>query len=374
MHSLCFSLLSCSNAPPHSLPPTLSPIFKRVNYEDRGKRSTLDGISEPEDLRRIFTYDLRQTELKQMVIAMKQVLLYSLPHYMLLRGQQIRHLELCDMLTMKYANKRNPDNPHIALCFSTKEGKTNAKADRHYSGSMRHRNIEDCSHRVSAFYFFMRFHISGEDPPDFSARKNWYNIKAVLCYDAGTGKCSDREKRITYPDHLRAATMLLNATGQNSTKGKTHLCRGSGVLAAERLGITVEIIKQMGFWEQSALKMHYMAMLPREGLFKMAEFETYDSIYWARDVEVPEVLLKKVFPWIEEWLEEFEKRKRFEAQPRRKKSKKNNGEEEERLDEADIKVQKTDLAAVGFLRLLKYLRKVKDFTCFNSLFSLQLTY
>jgi len=178
------------------------------------------------------------------------------------------------------------------------------------------------------------------------------------------GNAPDREKRITYPDHLRAATTLLNATGQNSTYGKTHLCRGSGVLAAERLNVGVDIIKQMGFWEQSALKMHYMALLPREGLFKMAEFETYDSIYWARDVEVPEVLLKKVFPWIEEWLEQFEKRKRFEAQPKRKKPKRSDGEAEERLDEADIKVQETDLAAVGFLRLLKYLRKVKDFTCF----------
>lgn len=83
---------------------------------------------------------------------------------------------------------------------------------------MRNKNPEVCPLGTLAAYFFWRWHCSGEKFPDFSARKNWYD----LCVFRG----KDPKKPMSYNTQLRYVTAAYKALNISIRK-KTHAARPS---------------------------------------------------------------------------------------------------------------------------------------------------
>ena len=65
--------------------------------------------------------------------------------------------------------------PAYALRLTTKQGKTNKFGRPVSVGIYRHKEIELCAFSAFGLYFFWRFHIAGEEVPDFTRKETWYN-------------------------------------------------------------------------------------------------------------------------------------------------------------------------------------------------------
>jgi hypothetical protein len=114
-----------------------------------------------------------------------------------------------------------------------------------------------------------------------------------------------------------------------------------GAQNAETHGTSLAQISQAGRWNQSVLCQAYLTHLPREFMRVVAGFSTSSGDYFlARAAhEPPHALQKQLWPWIEEW------EPRFEARARR-------------CSWAQGGLDEDDLAADGFLKLLRHLRIV----------------
>jgi hypothetical protein len=199
-------------------------------------------------------------------------------------------------------------------------------------GSLRHKDPLFCTQGALAQLFFWRWHIAGEAPPSFRRRSDWYRIKVLV------GK--DREQEISYPTQLQETWRVFGGAGVVSSK-KTHLPRRVGAQTAETYGTSLTQISQAGRWNQSVLCQAYLTHLPREFMRVVAGFSKTSSDYYiARAAyEPPEALQKRLWPWIEEWEPRFEVRAR-------------------RCSWAQGGLDEDDLAADGFLKLLRKLRVV----------------
>jgi len=112
-----------------------------------------------------------------------------------------------------------------------------------------------------------------------------------------------------------------------STKAKTHAARGSGTRMAEIRGASVADIRRAGRWSNGAMENCYLSQLPRETMRVLAGFsKDGGSFFLKRACIIPsEALSKQIFPEIDDLLAQNEGRD-------------------------------GNIAAVGFLRLLKELR------------------
>jgi hypothetical protein len=100
---------------------------------------------------------------------------------------------------------------------------------------------------------------------------------------------------------------------------------------AELNGLDEDQIRRLGHWEAGAMEKHYLSALPRKGMRVMSGFSPREgSYYLKRDcLEPPEILLQQVFPQLDNIL-----LRRQQGQ----------------VDQS--------LSCIGFLQLLKRLRKV----------------
>lgn len=95
-----------------------------------------------------------------------------LGHYLLLRGENRRAAELCDLSPLLLPKTEGP-SPCEAVVLTISNGKTNRFGRKQFMGSIRNRNPLFCVMNALALYFFWRWHISGEQPPSFTSRKSW---------------------------------------------------------------------------------------------------------------------------------------------------------------------------------------------------------
>lgn len=135
---------------------------------------------------------------------------------------------------------------------------------------------------------------------------------------------------MVYGTHLAFTSAALKAAGFR-TKAKTHIFRGSGARMAELAGAEHSQIRRAGRWNNSSVEGAYLTHLPREVLRGLAGFNVKGRTFFLpRDIEVPEELQKAVFPALDGWLERYTNNDNCQQ----------------------------SLAAFGFMRLLKELRKV----------------
>jgi Centromere DNA-binding protein complex CBF3 subunit, domain 2/Transcriptional activator of glycolytic enzymes len=300
----------------------------RETYKDRGSDGIQAGYS-PEEWQRIQHLLLSGAAHMPQNLRTRADLL--LGHYYLLRGENRRKMELADLSLLDYPPS---EGPTVCGCLVSllQDGKLNKTARKEFMGALRHKDPLFCTQGALAQLFFWRWHIAGEAPPSFRRRRDWYRIKVLV------GR--DREQELSYPTQLQETWRVFGAAGLVSSK-KTHLPRRIGAQDAETHGSTLAQISQAGRWNQSVLCQAYLTHLPRQFMRIVAGFSVSAGDYFlARAAhDPPAALQQQLWPWIEEW------ELRFEARARR-------------LSWAQGGLDEDDLAADGFLKLMRRLRTI----------------
>jgi hypothetical protein len=300
----------------------------RENFQDRSKEGIQAGYS-PEEWLRI--QDILLTGAAHMPQNLRTRVDLLFGHYYLLRGENRRKMELADLSLLDYPPS---EGPTLCGCLVSllQDGKLNKSARKEFMGALRHKDPLFCTQGALAQLLFWRWHVSGEAPPSFERRRDWYRIKVLVG--------QDREREISYPVQLQETWRIFGAAGLASSK-KTHLPRRVGAQDAETHGTSLAQISQAGRWNQSVLCKAYLTHLPRQFMRIVAGFSGSSGDYFlARAVhEPPLVLQKQLWPWIEDW------EPRFEARARRQ-------------SWAQGGLDEDDLAGDGFLKLMRRLRTV----------------
>ena len=312
-------------------------VRRRLNYEDRGQDTFLDGYNEETQLRNVLFYYWEHSKLET---GLRNNLCFLISHSTLLRGDNIRRLELADLFCIKLANENNAEiltyivdksklYSRIVLNISEQHllihsAKTIKDGEKNFTFSMRNKLPEFCALGALGFYFFYRWHLSGESFPCFDSNKDWYDIKVIQ----GKGKLTDE---ISYSAHRQGIKEGIQFAKIGSSK-ITHIMRGSGARMAEIGGALPHEIMKLGLWNSnlSVLEKTYLGDIPVPAVKVQAGFtREVGSVFLPRSqFEPPDELMKLIFPWVESVIQDLEQKKR------------------------------KDLSTSGFLQLLKRLRVI----------------
>ena len=92
------------------------------------------------------------------------------------RGEICRNLELPD-LRIASLNFEPQNVPAVAM--AAMNGKTNVFGKTLFTAMARSKRPEICGIGMLGFYFFYRWHVTGEPFPDLATREAWYTIKVL---------------------------------------------------------------------------------------------------------------------------------------------------------------------------------------------------
>jgi Centromere DNA-binding protein complex CBF3 subunit, domain 2 len=151
-----------------------------------------------------------------------------LGHFLVLRGETRRDAELAD-LAVRELPKQEGATPCWLMMLSISNGKTNKWGKRQYGAVIRNRDPLICSHSALAQYFFYRWHQSGEAPPSFKSRRDWYNTKILVG--------SNEQKSISFRQQYNDIDNLFREVGVASDS-ITHAPRKMGPQSAEFHGVS----------------------------------------------------------------------------------------------------------------------------------------
>src|SRR5436305_7121279 len=101
---------------------------------------------------------------------------------MVLRGESRRAVELADLSLVEYSKEEGPSRC-FALVMLMHNGKVNQFGKQTFMGAIRHKDPMRCTMGSLAQYLFWRWHQSGEEPPDFRHRRDWYRTKMLVGAD-----------------------------------------------------------------------------------------------------------------------------------------------------------------------------------------------
>ena len=146
-------------------------------------------------------------------------------HFFVLRGESRREAELADLSLLLYPALEGP-TPCQAVVFTMSKGKTNKSGKKQFMGALRHKNPLLCSHSALAQYFFARWSLGGEQPPNFQTRRSWYRTKLLI---ARPGR---EQEQLSYPAQYEAVWRAFAAAGICSIQ-KTHAMQGCAIRAGE---------------------------------------------------------------------------------------------------------------------------------------------
>lgn len=99
----------------------------------------------------------------------------------------------------------------------------------------RHKNVAWCSISALAIHFVDRYHIQGEEAPDFADRSSWYNIPIIRRKDGS----------ITYTEQ-RNNTLEAFANYNINCSKKTHLGRDIAVSVCTKAELSENSMKRHG--------------------------------------------------------------------------------------------------------------------------------
>jgi len=139
-------------------------------------------------------------------------------------------------------------------------GKTNQMSRAEYGAVMGHRNPLLCTMAHKAFY---RWNITGEPPPSFRRREQWYQLHLL--------KASMRRRRWRTTRSSTGSTRCSPGANVTSLK-KTHAGRSQGAKHAELNGTPEGQILRAGRWNNDALTNYYLTHLPRKVMRSIAGF------------------------------------------------------------------------------------------------------
>lgn len=238
---------------------------RRSNYEDRGKNTLNDGYTK-EELRKVSDYFFTR---KDSPTGCRDRLCFLLSHSMLCRSQTALGLQFADLFSLTI------DNQGVSECVSLVAtitfGKTNQHGKIEYGSSVRHKEVELCSIGALALYLFTRFHYENEDFPDFTERKNWYEI-AVF-------KGDDPKTPISYKAQYNAYIDAFKSVGIHTSK-VTHANRKSALNMIAQDNVSGDQQRMVGRWGTDRMVGCYMSTLPVEAMKSLAGFPQYQGNYY----------------------------------------------------------------------------------------------
>jgi hypothetical protein len=216
----------------------------RANFEDRGKGSLLDGYANSNDFSRISKHFLELDDFRMRCC-------FAVSHFCLLRGDNLRSLELADMFTQDLEDEGISECR--AVVFLMRDGKTKQYGKLQHVGCLRNIDVLRCPigllvtcffqrfHVVGsiALYFFQRFHVFGEPFPDFSSSEGWFGVKLIR------GRCVDGS--ISYETHKKAFRDAFEALNMIFSK-ITHINRQQGVRELDLKNVDSSQTKRHGLW------------------------------------------------------------------------------------------------------------------------------
>ncbi|OJD18721.1 hypothetical protein AJ78_01258 [Emergomyces pasteurianus Ep9510] len=312
-------------------------IRKRMEY--RGANTQQDGYDEKMMIRlmKFCWTGWYKNDQTSVLSHLRTGLSFLMNHSMLLRGETSRTAQLPDLFTIQLSNEGPA--PCWPMILITDNGKTNQLGRLEYAAVIRHKNPLLCTISHLAFYLFYRWNIVQESPPNFQRRSLWYDIH-ILCGQ-------NPLKPLAYDTQLQWTNRMYAAAGILKSK-KTHLGRSQRSRYAELNEVSEGRIRRAGQWNNDALTNCYLTNISREFVRAMAGFDpsTQGNYFLPRAaIRPPEQLEAAVWPWVDVWLHRFDSYEHNEG-----------GEIDERM-KSDLEDEQ-DLAAQGFLRLLKQLRTV----------------
>jgi hypothetical protein len=287
---------------------------KKKNYTDRGIGSLLDGYQSTSQFIDISMKFMERNDIRGRAC-------FLLSHYGLLRGENIRGLELADMFSQALDGEGFSES--IALVLLIQHGKTNQFGKMQHVGYMRNKEAKLCPVGAAAMYLFERFHVDNEPFPDMTTSATWYDTKFIR------GRCKNKE--ISYDTHKKSFKDVFSELGLTFNKS-THINRQQGVRDLESVDVDISQTRRHGRWGTDSCEGIYSAPLAREAMRALSGHPPKQRLYYlARSIEVPpEGLEKQIFPEADVVLQRIV-----------------NGDGCER-----------NLAARGFVELLVYLRRV----------------
>jgi Centromere DNA-binding protein complex CBF3 subunit, domain 2 len=155
---------------------------RRAAFEDRAIAGLKDGYTDKEFLNLSECLLGRQIDGRTVgdEKALRTRLDMLLMHCMMLRSETTRAAELSDFESILLTNEGPEDafavvmRQHGGKTMNRKDGSTNRKT--HYHGFLRNKNALLCPVGALAMWFFYRWEIFRETPPDFRSRESWYQL------------------------------------------------------------------------------------------------------------------------------------------------------------------------------------------------------
>jgi Centromere DNA-binding protein complex CBF3 subunit, domain 2 len=149
-------------------------------------------------------------------------------HFLVLRGETRRGAELADLTLVPH-----PPSEGITPCFSValtiSNGKNNKRGKKQYGAAMRNRDPLLCTMGALGLYFYYRWHCSGENPPSFRKRQDWYRIKLLVA--------GQTTEQISWQQQYDDINRVFNELGIASDS-VTHAPRKKGPQSAEFHGVS----------------------------------------------------------------------------------------------------------------------------------------
>lgn len=169
------------------------------------------------------------------------------------------------------------------------------------AGSLRHKYVELCFISAFALSLWYRFDFSeqyaplhGENMPNFLEKENWYPLKVLFtCKGPSPGRVP-----ISYNYNCKLSSDTVASVGFTTVE-KTRLGRTVNSQRADAGAVEDVQIKRAGKWSKEAVHNSDGTGYPYEFLHFSAGFKKDEPYYIDRDVDVPESLQAKVFPWLE---------------------------------------------------------------------------
>jgi hypothetical protein len=195
----------------------------REAFEDRAIGKLNDGYT-AEEYRQLCSEMLAKTD--QLEQWLRTRLDIQLLHAGMLRSESNRLLELPNLFVHQLGGEEGEGSWTPSVVMMITEGKTLKIGHTDYTGLLRHKDPVLCPIASLALYLFWRFHIGGEQPPNFNNRESWYHSKLFPGKQEGGS--------LSYETQAKWISQAFADAGIHSSK-VSHTMRGASARLADAL-------------------------------------------------------------------------------------------------------------------------------------------
>ncbi|KAK9471565.1 transcriptional activator of glycolytic enzymes-domain-containing protein [Dipodascopsis tothii] len=265
-----------------------NPPPRRIAYTDWELLTFLDKYRVPRDQMVSHWRSTIEPERK-----LRTMLDFVLSRKMMVSGHSTRQALLSDLFAVELPSEGS--TPCFALVFLLLNGQANKSGLNEFSGAMRNRDVLSCPFAMLGLSLFYRYHIQGEDPPDFGSDQ-YKTVRLLRTRHSNT-------RVVPHQQQYDSVTSMFPSNDLADYK-KSYFGRGPGAREAN-LAIMNEPQLAAGPFNAEQQASWFVGSLPRIMMRSQAGFEMAIGSYTIRRAmfDPPDDLLAEIFPWVDDWLE-----------------------------------------------------------------------